>query len=64
MVSVSTETAEQTEQRLRRVIAQADLVVHDGVWCFEEFPSDQPPAPSSSRTASAPMEATVATAAS
>lgn len=47
MVSVSTETAEQTEQRLRRVIAQADLVVHDGVWCFEEFPSDQPPAPAS-----------------
>jgi hypothetical protein len=44
MVSVSMETAEQTEQRLRRVIAQADLVVHDGVWCFEESPADQPPA--------------------
>ncbi|MEU2358539.1 DUF6196 family protein [Streptomyces misionensis] len=38
------ETAEQTEQRPRRVIAQADLVVHDGVWCFEESPTDQPPA--------------------
>ncbi|MCF2528658.1 DUF6196 family protein [Yinghuangia soli] len=44
MVSVSVETAEQTEQRLRRVIAQADLVVHDGIWCFEESPADQPPA--------------------
>jgi len=43
MVSVSMETAEQTEQRLRREIAQADLVVQDGVWCFEEFPADQPP---------------------
>ncbi|HEU5026180.1 MAG TPA: DUF6196 family protein [Spirillospora sp.] len=44
MVSVSMETAEQTEQRLRRVIAEAELVVHDGVWCFEESPADQPPA--------------------
>ena len=44
MVSVSKETPEQTEQRLRRVIARADVVVHDGVWCFEEFPVDQPPA--------------------
>ncbi|MGW7018594.1 DUF6196 family protein [Streptomyces decoyicus] len=44
MVSVSMETAEQAEQRLRRVIAQAGLVVHDGVWCFEESPADQPPA--------------------
>lgn len=43
MVSVSVETAEQTDERLRRVIAQADLVVHDGVWCFEESPADQPP---------------------
>ncbi|KZM75388.1 hypothetical protein AWN90_18560 [Nocardia terpenica] len=43
MVSVSIETAEQTEQRLRRVIAEADLVVHDGVWCFTECPADQPP---------------------
>ena len=44
MVGVSMETAEQTEQRLRRVIAQAELVVHDGVWCFQESPADQPPA--------------------
>ncbi len=44
MVSVSVETAEQVEQRLRRVIAEADLVVHDGVWCFEESPADRPPA--------------------
>ncbi|MFB4302618.1 DUF6196 family protein [Actinomadura sp. NTSP31] len=44
MVSVSMETAEQTEERLRRVIARAELVVHDGVWCFEESPADQPPA--------------------
>nr|BFE50411.1 hypothetical protein GCM10017745_38380 [Saccharothrix mutabilis subsp. capreolus] len=43
MVSVSVETAEQSERRLRRVIAEADLVVHDGVWGFEEFPADQPP---------------------
>jgi hypothetical protein len=41
---VSVETPQQTEDRLRRVIALADLVVHDGVWCFEEFPADQPPA--------------------
>jgi hypothetical protein len=26
------------------VIALADLVVHHGVWCFEESPADQPPA--------------------
>src|SRR5215831_16437277 len=44
MVSVSKETPEQAERRLRRVIARADVVVHDGVWCFEEFPADQPPA--------------------
>lgn len=43
MVSVSTESAEETDLRLRRVIAQAELVVHDGVWGFEEFPADQPP---------------------
>ncbi|MEU8109115.1 DUF6196 family protein [Nonomuraea muscovyensis] len=43
MVSVSIETPEQTEGRLRRVIAQADVLVHDGVWCFEESPIDQPP---------------------
>ncbi|MFC9972294.1 DUF6196 family protein [Spirillospora sp. NPDC127200] len=44
MVSVSVETPERTEERLRRVIAQADLVVHEGAWCFEESPADRPPA--------------------
>ncbi|MGI5167853.1 DUF6196 family protein [Spirillospora sp. CA-253888] len=44
MVSVSVETPEQTEERLRHVIAQADLAVHEGVWCFEESPIDRPPA--------------------
>ncbi|MFI6789510.1 DUF6196 family protein [Nonomuraea sp. NPDC050383] len=44
MVSVSVETAEQTEARLRRVIAAARLVVHNGVWCFQESPADRPPA--------------------
>ncbi|NJP96284.1 hypothetical protein HCN51_43795 [Nonomuraea sp. FMUSA5-5] len=44
MVSVSVESAQQTEARLRRVIAAAELVVHDGVWCFEESPADRPPA--------------------
>ncbi|NUW45046.1 DUF6196 family protein [Nonomuraea rhodomycinica] len=44
MVSVSMETPEQTEARLRRVIAQADVRVHEGVWWFEESPADQPPA--------------------
>lgn len=43
MVSVSMETPRQTEERLRGVIAQAELVVHDGVWFFEESPADQPP---------------------
>ncbi|MFI7643331.1 DUF6196 family protein [Nonomuraea sp. NPDC049400] len=43
MVSVSVETPEQTEARLCGVIAQAQVVVHDGVWCFEEFPTDQAP---------------------
>lgn len=43
MVDVSVETAEQTERRLRRVIAAADLAVHEGVWCFRESPADSPP---------------------
>ncbi|HEX2142908.1 MAG TPA: DUF6196 family protein [Glycomyces sp.] len=43
MVSVSVETAEQVEARLRRVIARAELVVHEGIWCFEESPADRPP---------------------
>jgi hypothetical protein len=44
MVSVSVETAAQTERRLRRVLAAAEVVVHDGVWCFQEFPAARPPA--------------------
>jgi hypothetical protein len=43
MVSVSIETPEQGEERLRRVIAAADFVRHEGVWCFRESPADQPP---------------------
>ncbi|MEU0501913.1 DUF6196 family protein [Nocardia sp. NPDC005998] len=43
MVSISAETPEQTEERLSRVIARADILVHEGVWCFEESPTDQPP---------------------
>ncbi|WP_406236792.1 DUF6196 family protein [Nocardia sp. NBC_01009] len=43
MVNVSVETREQTEQRLRRVIAAAEFVVHEGVWSFHETPIDQPP---------------------
>ena len=37
------EPRRQTE-RLRQVIARADVIMRDGVWCFEEFPVDQPPA--------------------
>ena len=36
MVSISTETAEQIELRLVRVISEAEFVVHDGYWQFEE----------------------------
>jgi hypothetical protein len=42
MVSISSETAEQVEQRLVQVISEAELVVHDGSWSFEE--SEVPPA--------------------
>ncbi|MFD2024572.1 DUF6196 family protein [Promicromonospora aerolata] len=41
MVSISSETAEQIEQRLVQVISEAELVVHDGSWWFEE--SEHPP---------------------
>lgn len=41
MVSVSVESPEQTDLRLRRVIAEAEFVVHDGVWTFAETP--EPP---------------------
>ncbi|WP_234391100.1 DUF6196 family protein [Nocardia suismassiliense] len=43
MVDISIETEAQTAQRLRRVIAEADLDVHDGVWCFRESPLAEPP---------------------
>lgn len=43
VVDVSQETEEQTDQRLRRVIALAELVVHDGVWYFQESPISNPP---------------------
>ena len=41
MVSISVETAEQTELRQRQVISEAEFVVHSGCWHFEE--SDEPP---------------------
>lgn len=43
MVSISRETTAQTHKRLRDVIAQADFMVHQGVWVFDESPVDQPP---------------------
>ncbi|PUB25019.1 hypothetical protein C8K30_108276 [Promicromonospora sp. AC04] len=36
MVSISTESAEQIEARLVEVISEAEFVVHDGFWQFEE----------------------------
>ncbi|HET6359481.1 DUF6196 family protein [Streptomyces sp. NPDC002659] len=44
MVSVSVETAQQTEERLQRVLAEAEFVIQEGIWSFEEFPADRPPA--------------------
>lgn len=35
---ISNETPEQTENRLLKVIAKAELVVLDGAYTFEEFP--------------------------
>ena len=43
MVSISHESVAQTEQRLRQVIAAADLVVLAGEWGFVEAPLAQPP---------------------
>jgi hypothetical protein len=43
VVDVSQETEEQTDLRLRRVIAQSEMVVHDGVWYFQESPASNPP---------------------
>lgn len=44
MVDISHETTEQTEQRLRRVIAEARLRVYPGKYAFVEFTPDQFPA--------------------
>ncbi|MGW1449535.1 DUF6196 family protein [Micromonospora sp. NPDC002411] len=44
MVSISQESHDETEQRLRRVIAAAELVMFDGEWSFFEAPLTQPPA--------------------
>jgi hypothetical protein len=38
MVSVSVETPEQVERRLRQVLATAEFVVSSETWCFEESP--------------------------
>src|SRR5689334_21936688 len=44
MVSISQERPAETEQRLRRVIAAAELVCLDGAWAFHEAPLDRQPA--------------------
>lgn len=44
VVSVSIESAEQTDRRPRAVIATAELVVYDGVWRFYQTPIAHPPA--------------------
>ncbi len=38
MVYISIETEQQTDKRLRRVIANADFKIYDGTYAFEEFP--------------------------
>ena len=43
VVDVSRETEDETDLRLRRVIALAELVVYDGVWYFQESPASSPP---------------------
>lgn len=43
MVSISRETPEQTDERLREVIAAAELVTLDGEWEFAESPISRPP---------------------
>jgi hypothetical protein len=44
MVSVSRETREQTDQRLRMVLGAAERVVLPGVWSYIESPLSEPPA--------------------
>ncbi|MCW2750523.1 MAG: hypothetical protein JWR83_1633 [Aeromicrobium sp.] len=43
MVSVSAETPEEIDVRLRTVIGRADLVVHPGSWSFVESALHEPP---------------------
>jgi hypothetical protein len=43
MVSISHESVEQTERRLRQVIAAAELVALEGEWSFFEAPLGAPP---------------------
>jgi hypothetical protein len=43
-MDVSHETSEQTETRLRRVIAAAEFRVFSGLFCFAEFPLNAFPA--------------------
>ncbi|KUL34264.1 DUF6196 family protein [Actinoplanes awajinensis] len=43
MVSISQESVGETDRRLRRVVAAADLVTFDGEWSFFEAPLDRPP---------------------
>lgn len=38
MVHVVHESPEETEARLRRVIAETDFTIYDGMYAFEEFP--------------------------
>lgn len=40
MVHISHETKEQTEQRLRKVIAQTKFIAYENSYAFEEFPLD------------------------
>lgn len=41
MVDISIETSEQSERRLSDVIKSASLTKFDGVFAFEEFPSEE-----------------------
>ncbi|TFV47194.1 DUF6196 family protein [Blastococcus sp. TF02A_35] len=43
MVSVSQETPEETERRLKTVLSASDVVVLEGAWSFQEAPLDEPP---------------------
>lgn len=43
MVSISQESTEETERRLRGVVAAAELVALPGEWSFHEAPLTEPP---------------------